>query len=462
MRLALPGLLASLLIALVAAPTAGAAKVPCVVGDSSSPKCKAWEAKAHNVEDGDTFSPKIKLGKKWSPPKSVRLTGIQAMELTGYSRTKGRKGACMGVEATEAFEALIKHSKIRLVAQKGGSVTEGNRTRLRRSVQVQRGGKWIDPAQVLLEKGLVLWFPNSQEWAWNGAYSRAAETAAAKGLGLWNPEACGKPGPSATSPLSIKAKWDGPNKDTANGEFIRITNHDPLNAVPIGGWNVRDSHLRGDKLRPGYIFPSGAVIPAGGSVMVRMGNGRNSAGEFFWGLGETIFEQASEDKFQTGDGAYLFDPDGEMRAHVQYPCRTSCADPLDGVLDVEARYQGVEHEWVTITNTSASPISLNQYELESPPWFFEFGPRDILLPGRSFVVWIDKPHRVPLTNGSRILVPAVAGVPPFQGAQGFKSWNFSDPLLSDNGDAVLMRNPAGAPVQGGCANWGRVSCPTYR
>ena len=81
-------------------------------------------------------------------------------------------------------------------------------------------------ARELLKQGLALWFPTGQEWAWNGTYSRLAEEAAAKGIGIWNPEACGKPGPSATSPLSIKAKWDGENKYRASGEWIRIDNAD--------------------------------------------------------------------------------------------------------------------------------------------------------------------------------------------------------------------------------------------
>ena len=51
-------------------------------------------------------------------------------------------------------------------------------------------------------------------------------------------------------------------------------------------------------------------------------------------------------------------PRGELRASRS-----------PGKVDVKARYEGLEHEWVTITNTSSAPISLNGYELESVPWF---------------------------------------------------------------------------------------------
>ena len=132
---------------------------------------------------------------------------------------------------------------------------------------------------------------------------------------------------------------------------------------------------------------------------------------------ETLFENASNDKKQAGDGAYLFDPDGELRAYAQYPCRLSCVEPLAGKISVAARYQGLEHEWVTLTNTSTDPVNLYQYELENSPWFYEFGSRDILLPGQSIVVWVSKPHTVPTTNGSRVLTAAVPGIFPFQTVQ---------------------------------------------
>jgi len=462
MRIPLLATLTTVVVALVCAPAASAKRIPCVLGEKS-PKCLVWTAKVHLADDGDTVKAKILNGKKFGPRERVRLTGIQAPELFNYSR-KTRRGACMGVEATEALEHMVHNSTVRLVAQKASSRSIGDtRVRLRRSIQVKRGGKWIDPAAELLRRGLALWFPNGQEWAWNGPYSRLAEEAAAKGIGIWNPLACGKSGPSQTSPLSIKPKWDGENKDRASGEWIRITNHDPVNSVPLAGWAVRDAHLRGDKHQPGYNFPASAVIPPSGSIVVNVGQGTDTVSTFHWGFAEreTVFENASNDKKQAGDGAYLFDPHGEMRAFAQYPCRLSCTEPLAGKVSVTARYQGLLHEWVTLTNTSAETISLNQYELENSPWFYEFNERDLILPGESIVVWIDKPHEVPPVNGSRVTLAAVPGVFPFQGVQpgGFRSWNHSIALLNDGADAVLLRNPLGMPVPGACHAWGNARCP---
>ena len=465
MRPSLPTLfLAAVIAALTLAPAANAERVPCVLGQSGGPTCLSWTAKFHLADDGDTVKARILKGKKFGPKERVRLTGIQAPELFNYSR-KHRVGACMGVEAAEVLQHLVHNTTGRLVAQKANSRSIGDtRVRLRRSLQIKRGGKWIDPAAEILKRGLALWFPNGQEWAWNGTYARLAEEAAAKGVGIWNPLACGKPGPSQESPLSIKPKWDGEDKDRASGEWIRITNHDPINSVSLAGWAVRDSHLRGDKHIPGYPFPSDAVIPPAGSIVVNVGRGTNTADTFYWGFSETetIFENASEDAKQAGDGAYLFDPDGELRAYAQYPCRMACTEPLAGKIAVTARYMGLEHEWVTLTNTSAAPVNLYQYELENSPWFYEFGPRDVIQAGESIVVWINRPHEVPITNGSRVLTAAVPGVFPFQGVQadGFRSWNHSEAILNDGADAVDLRNPLGMPVPGACDAWGGTTCPS--
>ena len=221
-------------------------------------------------------------------------------------------------------------------------------------------------------------------------------------------------------------------------------NHDPVNSVPLAGWAVRDSHLRGDKHKPGYKFPSSAVIPPAGSIVVNVGEGTDDATTFHWGFPEkeTIFENASNDKKQAGDGAYLFDPDGELRAYAQYPCRMACAEPLAGKITVTARYLGLEHEWVTITNTSAEPVNLYQYELENSPWFYEFGPRDVIEPGEAIVVWVNRPHEVPVTNGSRVLTSAVPGSLPLPGRPAGRV-----PELEPHGRAAQRRRGRRAPAQ---------------
>ncbi|MEA2387166.1 MAG: competence protein ComEC [Thermoleophilaceae bacterium] len=471
MRNSLFGLLVAVVTALVVAPAANAARGACLP-DHPTPgiTCQVWDAHIAVVDDGDTVQARLKQGNKYVARRSVRINGLQAMELQSYSRKKGRWGDCGSVEATERLEQLINKRKVRLSAQRASSVAtgEGGRVRARRSIAVQRGGKWVDVGAIMIAEGHALWFPNGEEFASNGPYSRLAQEAAARKKNLYNPTRCGR-GPSMNAEqLRLKIKWDADGVDSAksnvNGEWIRITNPS-ANPVSLKGWWIRDSHFRGPRhgrtKGRGLMLPSNAVVPANGGLTVFVGKGPSSASTVFWGLGESIFGNATTDREQTGDGAYLFDPKGNMRAFAMYPCRFgSCTDPLAGKVDVTARYNGVEYEWIYVKNTSQAPISLHEYELESSPWFYEFGPKDIVLPGKSIVVWINKPTRtVPPRNGAPAIVPTRPGVLPFADTQpdGFRSWGHTDPLLSDNKDVVTLRGRGGEPVT--CAAWGGEKCP---
>jgi hypothetical protein len=145
-----------------------------------------------------------------------------------------------------------------------------------------------------------------------------SQLAARDGVRIWDTDACRR-GPRQSSPLTVRIKWDANGSDGAhpNGEWIRIKNWDPVHAVGLRGWWVRDSALRR------YRFGSGAVIPPNKSIRVRVGPGRNGRRTFHWGLSDPIFENAKR-RHGIGDGAYLFDRHGDLRAWRIYPCRVAC------------------------------------------------------------------------------------------------------------------------------------------
>ena len=413
--------------ALVAAPAASARVGPCVPG-SKKPVCHISQAKVGPVHDGDTFRARIGKSRRL---QLVRMTGVQAMELHRYGRRAGRLGECNAVEATIALERLIRRKRVRLVSQRRNAITVGERGRLRRAVYVKKGGRWIDPAVELLRKGLALWFPNGQEWAWNRKYSVLAAKAARQGVGLWNPTSCAS-GPNQESPLSMKVRWDADGTDSKNinGEWARITNHDPVNAVPLHRWWFRDSHLR-----PRVTFGRSAVIPPGGSIRVLVGRGRDTADTFHWGLNEGVWENVVGGARAMGDGGYLFDPQGDLRAYVQYPCRIGCTDPASGRVSIRATYRGTE--FITVRNTSARPLDLTGYEISNVPWFYELFPATVLAPGQQLVLFIE---RGPALDGALV-----------------RNWGFRKGILADKADVVTLRNPVGAPVA--CHKWGRAKCP---
>lgn len=415
-----------------AAPADAARPVAACLGAEQLRVCHVRAGKVVRVSDGDTIAVDLDRDGTRRPVK-VRLTGIQAMELTRYGRLT-RAGECHGVDATERLEELVGESgdRVRLAAQDPASTTFGPRRRLRRQVSVRRDGVWTDAGALLLQEGLALWFASEEEWAWNGRYSRLAEEAAARGVGIWDGRSCGTDelGPAAKA-VHLKVKWNASGDDGENpaGEWVRIRNTDALHPLNLGGWWFRDSALRR------YEFPPGAVVLAGGSIRLRIGAGTDDGNTFHWGLGGPVFDNATNDRKQKGDGGYLFDSHGNLRAHVQYPCRTRCLEPLAGKVALEAHYG--TPEYVRVRNTSNTTISLFEYEIEREPWFYEFDRNTFLLPGQELDLYLQR-------------------------RQGFenafaRSWGQPDSSLSDQAGAVTLRNPLGSPVV--CNAWGGEACP---
>lgn len=474
MRNSMVGLLIGVVTALFLAPAANAAFGPCIAGLSGGPRCTVWEARVGVVDDGDTLQARVKRAGKFGKRESVRINGLQAMEIHNYGHGAKRAGDCHSLEASRRLSQLIGGKMVRLTAQKASSTTtgEGGRVRARRNVAVQKGGKWVDVGSIMIAEGWGLPFPNGNEWASNGLYSKLAQEAAARRKNLWNPTGCGA-GPAASAILNLKLKWDAdggpggvPDERNVNGEWVRITNAGAA-PVSIGNWWLRDSHFRGPRSGNfkgrGYKFPSNTVIPALSSIKVHVGRGSNGGNDLYWGLNEAIFENATSDKKKAGDGAYLFDPKGNLRYYSMYPCRAgNCNDPLASKVRMTARYNGVEYEWVSFKNISPTPISLFQYEMESTPWFYEFGAGDVIQPNKSITLFMAKqPNRVPLANGTPPIAPVRPGLPPFGDTQpgGFRAWDHPRaPLLSDNKDVVTLRNATGMPVT--CASWGGLRCPS--
>src|SRR3954470_9292300 len=164
----------------LALPAAAAARTgPCVPG-TSQPRCNFTNAKVTFIADGDTIRVRTPGSRA---VKTIRFTGINAMELHRYSKyASRRRGECHGVEATAVVERYIRksHWKVRLGDQRDDSESG---QRLRRSVWVRSGGRWLDLAKIELERGLVLWLPNDVEWAHNAEYHELAARAAGGAAG---------------------------------------------------------------------------------------------------------------------------------------------------------------------------------------------------------------------------------------------------------------------------------------
>jgi hypothetical protein len=184
---------------------------------------------------------------------------------------------------------------------------------------------WQDVGAILMAEGYVMPSFHRTEYARNAQYRSLAQQAAAAHRHLWKPDACGS-GPAQSATIRASVKWDADGDDgrNVNGEWIRITSS---RSVSLAGWWVRDSATRNGNKR-GYTLPKGAMVTASRPVYVHVGKGRahttSKARHYYMGQPDPIFENVTRKPTSMGDGGYLFDPDGDLRAGKQYPCAYRC------------------------------------------------------------------------------------------------------------------------------------------
>jgi endonuclease YncB( thermonuclease family) len=383
--------------------------------------CNVSSGKVTYVGDGDTVRVDI-AGDGGRASVPVRLTGINTTEQTVHSRIASlRRGECHSLEATARLDELLRANRYRVRLYALDPASASGR-RLKRVLATRVRGRWRDVGRILVTEGHAVWLAGLREYAWNVDYARRAERAAARQLNIWNPTYCGV-GPSDASPLKVtvngspRSVWD---------EWVRVRNLDPVNTVHLGGWTVRDSALNR------YVFPDWATLPPGESLTVYVGEGTDTWIEFFWNRRRQLFDQMGQNS--NGDGAYLVDPDGDIRAWMTYPCVSSCVDPYQGALNVTARPRG--GEYVTISNVGSAAVDLDGYQLQSPPYSHAFGRDSLLQPGERMRVW---------TTGD-----------PAEDTRLEKYWGESGAFLNDRGDRVLLSSLRGVVVD--CYAYGTVAC----
>jgi endonuclease YncB( thermonuclease family) len=349
----------------------------CLPGNKG-PKCHFWQAKISRYQDGDTIAVHIN-GIKGE--KEIRFAGIQAMEQTVYSNKhpERRRGECHALAATARQETLIKqsHGKLRLAAQHPSS---DHLHRLIRSVAVRIGGRWQDLGEILISEGHALWMPLSTETAWNPRYNQATQEAAQKHVNLFNPTYCGN-GPSQDVPLKMWVSSDPVGADTAfvNGEFFKVLNQSPARSIALGHWWVRDADHRR------YTIPAGTVLAPGETLTVYAGRGTNHGNSLYWGLTAPPFQNPGTSQ-HLGDGGYLFDPQGDLRAYMIYPCVVACTSPDQGAVRLIAHPE--KPEYADFVNVSGHPVDLYGYAMWQSGSSYPFGTNSLLDPGQRMRVYI--------------------------------------------------------------------------
>ncbi len=410
--------LLTLLLLAIAAPAASAVqRGPCVVG-TTTPRCDITRGTApFGADDGDTLDVHVN-GTPRRTYAHTRITGVQAMELSDYST---KAGECKAAEANQRVDELLKRAKgrVRLSVQNPESVS---RRRPLRSVAVRIKGRYHDIGTDLIERGLAVWLPNSVETHLNERYAALTREAARLQLGVFDPDGCGA-GYQNGLPMSVWVNADPPGADAEHldQEYVVIRNTDTVQTLDLSGWWVRDSGLRR------YTFGPGTLVAPSQTITVKVGRGTDTADTRFWGLKKAVFDNK-------GDGAFLFDPEGDIRASMVYPCPENCADPLANLVGVDVKPKG--REVVTLTNHAAAPVSLLGYRLRFRRRTYAFTADDTLQPGEQLRL-------------------DVQGYPE-DDVHGRKSWGEVTTILPNRGGAITLETFDAITVA--CGAWGSGTC----
>ena len=151
--------------------------------------------------------------------------------------------------------------------------------------------------------------------------------------------------------------------------------------------------------------------------------------------GETIFEN-SDDARNDGDGAYVFDPQGDLRTWSIYPCLVACTRSQPGCAARGGACRAATEYAHGRPTRRGQPVDLYGYELFFGGGNYAFPEGTVLPAGRTLTVYV---------GGS----PASdSGLAQYAGIRGA--------YLPDSGGAVELRTFEETVLS--CSSWGSGRC----
>ncbi|MBM6401271.1 lamin tail domain-containing protein [Phycicoccus sonneratiae] len=375
-----------------------------------------------HVVDGDTVDVDV-AGDGTSTPVRIRNSGLQTMEL----------GECHADDATAVMKQAALGKQVRLTAANSSASSLGRPIRY---VDATSSGT-VDVQLAVITAGQGLAFPMGTEVARAATYQLAMQQAALRKTGLWDDDACGV-GPSAGAKLHIMVMYEGDGDETknVNAEWVDLVNEGTAD-VALGGWSMRTA------AQDSFFFPAGTVLRPGAGLRLYSGTGSNTANAFHWGYTVPHLPNITATN-RIGSGAYLFDPQGDLRAHSSYPCvYGSCLTPIarNKVL-LQARYDApgddstnVNGEYVKITSLVSTPVNLSWVVVQANGNTLQLPPGTVLP-----------------TKGSSLRVHMGKGT----STSTVKYWGHTAPMLTNSGGSVELRTAETSRIA--CASWGTGRC----
>ena len=252
------------------------------------------------------------------------------MELTVHHPDPAkRRDECHGIEATARVEALVRGSgrRVRLTAQHASSRSD---RRLARHVAVRRGGRWQDVGAILMAEGHTLFLSNPKESAWNLRYGELGQRAGSP-AGVSGTRRTAAPAPRRTSRCGSGRTGTRPASTTSisTASGPRCATTAPDRAVSLARLVDPRQHAaplhRPGRHRPRARARRSRCTPAAARTTASPSTGGSASRSI-----------PNPEDGGEGDGAYLFDPQGDLRAAMTYPCLVACEHPDAGALRLEA------------------------------------------------------------------------------------------------------------------------------
>ena len=109
------------------------------------------------------------------------------------------------------------------------------------------------------------------------------------------------------------------------------------------------------------------MIKPHSTVTLHVGKGSPTSTHYYWGNTTPRFPNA-DTSGSYGSGAYLFDPDGDLRAHATYPCLYACTDVRATQITMHVNYDAPgddmtfpngEYVALSLKPTVKSPVDLS-------------------------------------------------------------------------------------------------------
>lgn len=322
--------------------------------------------KVVKVLDGDTVRVKYPSGKL----QDIRFLGVDTPEKAGCGYTR----------AGDFVRSLILNKTVTLKADFNTGVDSLGRIH-RRILFTKRDGTVVDVTAEVLRRGLGLWSPDPRQPTAELKYHKLSESAAQNGYGMFTWDRCGASPAARALPKTIQ--FDVQWKDDANGgEHARITNNSPV-SIDFDNWGIRAGGIRS------YKVPSGRAVNPGETLRVYAGEGRNSADglkRFLQrdGMGRLWADLDIYNPAADGEGGYLLDPQGDVRAYQIYGClrcgeqgaasALSFPDQLQQTAAPDKDEENLDKEFVVLKNTSDAPVFVGRLLFDIGPFTLELPP----------------------------------------------------------------------------------------